>query len=288
MVLYRAGNRTRGLRLGGARMQRVYLGSQLIHTAARDVILSTALPETLAYIAAVEGVDGDNQQLETGVLGPMVKFANWRIPLGGACCLMAGARTLEGALVPMVGPTPVATNFISDDYNRLQGLAGVNNGGKFISTDYAIDTARQDDHHAAIRLSIPPVAAFRAYMSDGAANAAGATGLFGLNPGTDCRVYSALSGGAVSVAGFMSVVGLKGVSRNSSAEYVYTDGAAETTFVRASGTPPGLVMAVFDFTGGSNSSDAGISMYSVGPFIDMTTFRLMSNALSADLTTALA
>ena len=43
-----------------------------------------------------------------------------------ACCLLAGADTLSGALVPLVGPAPINYNFVSADYSRTTGLSGSN------------------------------------------------------------------------------------------------------------------------------------------------------------------
>jgi hypothetical protein len=41
-----------------------------------------------------------------------------------ASAILAGARTLDGALQPLVGSAPTNFNFISGDYNRTTGLVG--------------------------------------------------------------------------------------------------------------------------------------------------------------------
>jgi len=69
-----------------------------------------------------------------------------------ACCILAGARTLAGALVPVVGdaPTNVANGFVEGDYTRGGATPGLTGDG----TSY-IDSGRpgtadgQNDHHIA-------------------------------------------------------------------------------------------------------------------------------------------
>jgi hypothetical protein len=41
-----------------------------------------------------------------------------------ASCILAGARTLNGALVPLVGTAPTNFNFVDWCYNRKTGLVG--------------------------------------------------------------------------------------------------------------------------------------------------------------------
>jgi hypothetical protein len=86
-------------------------------------------PEALTYIAAVEAADG--QALEPAVklaINAFIKGCKndgiW--PAIKASCILAGARTLTGALVPLVGtaPTNVDGLFVSGDYNRKTGLVG--------------------------------------------------------------------------------------------------------------------------------------------------------------------
>jgi hypothetical protein len=84
-------------------------------------------PDAAAYIAAVEAEDGD--VLEAGVVTAIDNFvigckADGIWAAIKACCILAGARTLDGALVPLVGPAPTNFNFLAGDYNRAAGLKG--------------------------------------------------------------------------------------------------------------------------------------------------------------------
>jgi hypothetical protein len=66
-----------------------------------------------------------------------------------ASCILAGARTLAGALVPLVGAAPTNFNFVAGDYNRNTGLKG--NG----STTYlASNVLRSQNPSASNHLSV--------------------------------------------------------------------------------------------------------------------------------------
>ena len=96
--------------------------------------------DALAYITVVETADG--QALEDGV---KIAINNFIIGLKTdgiwesikASVIMAGARTLNGALVPLKGPAPTNFNFVAGDYNRKTGLKG-NGSTKYMDTNYKI------------------------------------------------------------------------------------------------------------------------------------------------------
>ena len=86
-------------------------------------------PDAIIYINNVEKADGENLEYDTAkaihdfVVGCKADGI-WNAIK--ASCILAGARTLAGALVPLVGtaPTNVDGLFVSDDYNRKTGLVG--------------------------------------------------------------------------------------------------------------------------------------------------------------------
>lgn len=108
------------------------------------------------YIAAVEAYDG--QELEG-----TVKLAINSFVVGckedliwsaiKASCILAGARTLEGALVPLVGPSPTNVNglFVGADYNRKIGLIG--DGTKLIDSNRNNNADPQNSHHLCVRIT---------------------------------------------------------------------------------------------------------------------------------------
>ena len=86
-------------------------------------------PDAAAYIASVEGVSGDNQALETAVKDAINAFVVGCKADGiwnaiKASCILAGARTLNGALVPLAGTAPTNFNFVAGNYSRKTGLLG--------------------------------------------------------------------------------------------------------------------------------------------------------------------
>jgi hypothetical protein len=90
-----------------------------------------------AYIAAVEAADG--QPLEDAVKTAINSFvvgckADGIWTAIKASCILAGARTLAGALVPLVGAAPTNFNFVSGDYDRETGLVG-NGSTKYLDTN---------------------------------------------------------------------------------------------------------------------------------------------------------
>jgi hypothetical protein len=116
------------------------------------LVLRKELPadaEADAYIAAVEAADG--QALEPGV-----KFAIKNFVLGckadgiwtaiKASCILAGARTLTGALVPLVGTAPTSFNFVDGDYTRKTGLKG-NESNKRLDSNRAANADSASNYH---------------------------------------------------------------------------------------------------------------------------------------------
>jgi hypothetical protein len=117
-------------------------------------------PDAAAYIAAVEAADGE-------LLEDRVKSAINSFVVGckadsiwtaiKASCILAGARTLTGALVPLVGAAPTNVGpFVSGDYNRKTGLVGNGSGGagtKYLDSNRAHTTDPQNSFHVSAFVS---------------------------------------------------------------------------------------------------------------------------------------
>jgi hypothetical protein len=90
------------------------------------------------YIEAVEAAD--TQALETNTRYAINNFvigckADGIWSAIKASCILAGARTLTGALVPLVGTAPTNVGpFVSGDYNRKTGLVG-NGSTKYLNSN---------------------------------------------------------------------------------------------------------------------------------------------------------
>jgi len=123
-------------------------------------------PDAARYLAAVEAADG--QALETPVKRAVDAFFRDLKATGQeydgvyrttfeslkACCILAGARTLAGALVPVVGdaPTNVADGFVEGDYSRTAGLTG-DGSTTYLDSGRANDDDLQDDNHLAVYIT---------------------------------------------------------------------------------------------------------------------------------------
>jgi len=119
-------------------------------------------PEAVSYVAAVEAADG--QELEFGVARAINDFVVGCKNDGiwdaiKASCILAGARTLAGALVPLVGTAPTNYNFVAGDYDRETGLVG-DGSTKYLDSNRNNNADPQDNKHLAVYCSsvttIPP------------------------------------------------------------------------------------------------------------------------------------
>jgi hypothetical protein len=114
-------------------------------------------PDAAVYIAAVEAADEAASPgvgaLETATKVAIHSFvkgckADGIWPAIKASCILAGARTLEGALVPLVGAAPTNFNFVSGDYNRETGLVGVTANSTRLTVSVTVSTL--NSFHGAI------------------------------------------------------------------------------------------------------------------------------------------
>jgi hypothetical protein len=105
-----------------------------------------------AYILNVEGASGDNQALEETTKAAIQTFVQGCKGDGiwdaiKAACILAGARTLAGALIPLKGMAPTNNGpFVSGDYDRKTGLVG-NGSTKYLNSNRANNADPQNSNH---------------------------------------------------------------------------------------------------------------------------------------------
>jgi hypothetical protein len=121
-------------------------------------------PDADMYIAAVEAADG--QPLEAGVRAAINAFVVGckadPSPNAGvsnfqaieASCILMGARTLAGALVPLRGVAPTNFNFVAGDYSRTLGLVG-NGSTKYLNSNRLTFDAPLDNFSMCVNVSTP-------------------------------------------------------------------------------------------------------------------------------------
>lgn len=219
-------------------------------------------PDALRYIAAVQAADG--QPLEAGVRKAINDFIVgckrdniWSAIK--ASCILAGARTLAGALTPLVGAAPTNFNFVSIDYDRKTGLLG-NGSSKYLNSNRNANADPQDNFHMSVAVS-----ASGSGISMGAGSASiGSTQFSGSD--IRCRSSSAFTRTLQSTDS-----GLRAMRRTSSAEFISRALGSDQTHTNASQTPFNGDIFVF----ARNSSGVGFFTnmrcywYSIGESLNL-------------------
>jgi hypothetical protein len=238
-------------------------------------------PDVVAYMEAVEAADG--QALELDVIKAYDAFILGCKHDGiwdaiKASCILAGARTLSGALVPLAGTAP--TKFGTEgnwNYNRKTGLQG-DGSTNYLNTNRPNNADPQDNSHLAVYLS----------------TVQGSTHYIGVNSGVRTRLGNGgvdhYSNSRSSTTNFLSSIGLRlgflGNSRNSSGSYTARSSGISFTFNATSSLPESLSSYVF----ASNNNGTGttfttsvIPFYSIGESLDLA----LLDARVTDLITAI-
>jgi hypothetical protein len=228
--------------------------------------------DALAYINAVE--DADIQELEDSIKIAINDFVIGCKDDGiwdaiKASCILAGARTLLGALVPLKGSAPTSFNFVSGDYNRKTGLKG-DGINKSIDTNTAHNIASQNNAHASIYASFLPTNTQGSYIYVTSGSVTGIGYDAGIS-GSLRSVWIIHDTGSAVPRFDDSVTGFKGVSRNSSANFIRRTGGSSTTVTRAASATAPSTGDFFVFGRATNTlyTDARMSFYSIGDSIDL-------------------
>lgn len=227
--------------------------------------------DALTYINNVEAADG--QELESSVRQAISDFVVgcksdgiWNSLV--SCCILAGARTLNGALIPLVGTAPSNVNFVDGDYSRT-GLTG--GTSKYLNSNIVDSSLPQDDFHMAIwqqqalpsgtRSSIGVQRAVPYYTSSI------------IHSGNNTFPRARASGSTITTLVQGASVGLFGVSRNNSASYDQKrPNASVGTLLNNSAAPLSLPYYIFSSNnnGGALTSYNGtLSFYSIGGSLNL-------------------
>jgi len=232
---------------------------------------TVADPDAQAYITAVE--EADNAQLEYPVVVAIDEFvrgckADGIWPAIKASCILAGARTLQGCLVPLVGTAP--TRFGTEggwNYNRKTGLApnGTNN---YLNSNRA-DRTRNNAHIACFVSALNnATATFRPMMSnrlDGDTNPQVTIADRGT---TDNTLDINMQGTASPFARPARTTGFIGGSRSISTSFGFRAGGVTSSLTAASNavnSQPVLIYARPSLDFGT----ARLSFYSIGESLDI-------------------
>jgi hypothetical protein len=234
-------------------------------------------PEAVSYVAAVEAADG--QELEFGVAKAINDFVLGCKNDGiwdaiKASCILAGARTLNGALVPLVGTAPTNYNFVSGDYNRETGLLG-DGSTKYLDSNRANNTEGNDDKHLAIYLTEPGV-------TSGDLISSGIGGGHSRLTFANSTTLAATINTSSQYVGSTTIVDFIAASRSSSAGFDVREGGQTYFHSGASQNASTSNISVFSRGGTTAFTDSRLAFYSIGESLDLAALETrVSNLMTA-------
>lgn len=228
-------------------------------------------PDAAAYITSVESAD--TAAGSPGGLEEKTKIAIDNFVLGckadgiwnaiKASCILAGARTLNGALVPLVGASPTNFNFVSADYNRKTGLVG-DGSTKYLNSNRNNNADPQNSKHLAVGIGSAGSTLNTTYIGQDLT-----TGSSHLSVDiSNLFAYSGRVNGPAGVANIGTAgTGFAGLNRSASTGFVIrSNRATSSLFSSTSATPASGSILVFD---GINKSNARLYYYSIGEDLDL-------------------
>jgi hypothetical protein len=239
-------------------------------------------PDAQAYITAVETADA--QALEEGTKAAINNFVLGCKADGiwnaiKASCIMAGARTLTGALVPLKGTAPTNFNFVSGDYSRKTGLVG-HGTTKYLDSNRNNNADPQNSCHISVygtafgALTATPK--FPLGRQIGGFNEKGLFSGTSLNSGLlSARCQSVdpwLAHSSSRVNGFI------GTARSNSTQITIRNNQSTITISQASSVPSAPTLFVFASSNGTAAGDGGnaasfddsrLAFYSIGESLDL-------------------
>jgi hypothetical protein len=240
--------------------------------------------DALSYITSVETADG--QSLEAGVRTAINSFVVgckadgiWNSIMSS--CILAGARTLNGALVPLAGSAPSNINFVAGDYNRLQLTGGTS---KYLNSNRLDDSINQNDFHLSVWQAQQVPSGSRTSIGVQRSSPYYTSSI--LHSGSNLFARTRNSNSTLTAISDAASIGIFGTSRNNSSTYnIKTPNFAQAASVNST-TP--LNLPYYVFSGNNNgvaltSYHGALSFYSIGNSVDLG----MLNARVSALLTAI-
>jgi hypothetical protein len=249
-----------------------------------------------AYVIAVNAADG--QPLEKPVAEAIDAFvigckADSIWSAIQSSCILMGARTLSGALVPLKGSAPTNNGpFVSGDYNRKTGLIG-NESTKYLDSNR--NSNAQDNIHKAVYVGelggATGSTTQRVVIGVTVSSNTGQTSIIG-RTSDGLLIYRFRRNAAASTSAGM-VPGFIGASRNNSAniQIISPPLSSASTSSSVSETPPNDNTFVFaehlSGTGAQLHTGHRLAFYSIGTNIDLNLFRTRVNTLYSAIGSAI-
>ena len=221
-------------------------------------------PDAAAYIEAVEAADGELLEFAVGkaindfVLGCKADGI-WNAIK--ASCILAGARTLNGALVPLAGTAPTNYNFVAGDYNRKTGLVG-DGSTKYLDSNRNNNADPRNSRHLSVYAT--SVNTLDTVVIAGTSNVTGRTSLVQLRD-VSARISS------TEALLFISPIssGFMGGSRSDANTVNARNHGITVSGSSASEPPTDVGMGIFANGIGETACNARLAFYSIGEALDL-------------------
>jgi hypothetical protein len=217
---------------------------------------------------------------DLGTSGGVLSQANSIIK---AAPIMAGARTLAGALTPLVGTAPTRFGTAGGwNYNRKTGLQA-NGTNNYLDSNRSNSADPQNSKHVAVFTSESETrnATRAAIASRSPSGAVGSTHILTTASVVVARINTS---GTSSTANATPFTGLFGGSRSSDTQCTVRFSGASTTINESSSAPAAVPIDVFSRNGG-DFSNARFAFYSIGESLNLalldTRITALINAFAA-------
>jgi len=246
------------------------MSPRLLRPRASGLVLPSDA-DARAYVLAVNTADG--QPLEAPVVQAIDAFvigckADGIWSAIKDCCLLAGARTLTGALVPMKGASPTSNAFLAADYARggtTPGLKG-NGSTKYLDANNLATAYSQNDCHVSVYATeVGTLATTQQYIG---------SSTLGLLSAGNSKLRARVFFNAGDSTGNLRAVGLMGGSRSASGSYIARGAGANETISGTSSAASSVQLPVFarrqaPVEGVDIASDGRLAWYSLGSNVDL-------------------
>ena len=197
-----------------------------------------------------------------------------------AHCILAGANTLSGCLVPVVGAAPTNFNFVPADCLRKTGVKG-NGTTKYLDSNRNNTADPQDSRHIAVYMT--DVNTSNPSVIIGTSNITGRTSIVKVGAVTTARL-SALTAPANEIS---PVAGFLGGVRTSATAIAIRNNSINIAATLASEAPASETMGVFATGLGTNLSNPRLAFYSIGESLDLAILQSLQDQLMATFAAAI-
>ena len=250
-------------------------------------------PDATRYINAVQLADG--QALEPEVTMAVDAFVKGCKADGiwdaiKASCILCGARTISGALVPLVGAAPTAYSFASGDYDRT-GLKG-DGATKYLDTNRAGNASDSDDTH--LSLYFTSAASFAnvahaGYITNTIAPADPSYSYSFLFKDGANNALAYYLGGTTFYSGGGSATGFSGVSSTGGSSFTSRLAGTDKTgsFTQSLYPANYYIFARNNTPGAAALSNARLAFYSIGSSLDLAALDTRVSTLVAAIAAAI-